>query len=72
MLPELKPRVVEVSDVAAVLPNDGAWLSSSATSLTTPRTMSVSIGEMRYLALVLKDGSIEAFDLGLADRTIAS
>ena len=29
----------------------------------------VSIGEMRYLALVLKkDGSIEAVDLGLADR----
>ena len=70
LLPELKPRVVEVSDVASVLPNDGALVEFQRYEPYNARKKDGERwGDARYLALVLKkDGSIEAVDLGLADR----
>ena len=70
LLPELKPRVVEVSDVAAVLPQNGALIEFQRYEAYDARKKDGKRREdARYLALMLnEDRSIEAIDLGLADR----
>ena len=69
LLPELKPRVVEVNDVASLLPDSGALIEFQRYDrYDGKKKPGERRGETRYLALVLtKEGSIEAIDLGLAD-----
>ena len=68
LLPELKPRIVEVQQVASALPATGALLEYQLYQpfdSKKPRTQHWS--KPRYLALVLKaNGSVAAIDLGPA------
>ena len=68
LLPQLKPRVVEVLQVAAALPAGSALIEYQLYrpySSTAPPDR--QWGEDRYLAMVLKpDGAIATVDLGLA------
>jgi len=68
LLPELKPRIVEVEQVAAVLPKDGALVEYQRyRPYDGQKKGEARFAEARYLALVLKpDASIKAVDLGLA------
>jgi CHAT domain-containing protein/Tfp pilus assembly protein PilF len=68
LLPELKPRIVEVEQVAAVLPQGGALVEYQRyRPWDGKKKRDERFGEARYLALVLKpDASIKAVDLGLA------
>ena len=69
LLPELKPRVVEVNDVAGVLPKGGVLVEFQRYEpFDGKKKDGEQWGKARYLALVLKENrSIEAVDLGLAD-----
>ena len=68
LLPELKPRIVEVQQVAAALPSTGALVEYQRYQPfdgKKPRTQ--RWGKPRYLALVLKaNGTVAAIDLGSA------
>jgi CHAT domain-containing protein/tetratricopeptide (TPR) repeat protein len=67
-LPELKPRLVEPSEVAQRLPADGVLVELQRYSPYDPsKPEGQRIGAERYLALVLqRSGTIQAVDLGLA------
>ena len=69
LLPELKPRVVEVNEVAGVLPKGGVLVEFQRYEpFDGKKKDGEQWGKARYLALVLKENrSIEAVDLGLAD-----
>jgi CHAT domain-containing protein/Tfp pilus assembly protein PilF len=68
LLPELKPRIVEVQQVAAALPAGGALLEYQRYQpFDGKKPRNQRWGKPRYLALVLKPaGSITAIDLGPA------
>ena len=68
LLPQLKPRVVEVQQMAAALPAGSALIEFQ---LYRPYDSTAAVekrrGEARYLAMVLKpSGAITPIDLGLA------
>lgn len=69
LLPELKPRVVEVTDVAEVLPKRGALVEFQRfRPFDGSKKDGENWGEARYLALVLRNNqSIEVVDLGLTE-----
>ena len=69
LLPELKPRVVKVSEVAEILPVGGVLVEFQRyVPFNRTKKPEERYKEARYLALVLqKNGSIDAVDLGLAD-----
>jgi CHAT domain-containing protein/Tfp pilus assembly protein PilF len=68
LLPELKPRIVEVAQVAAALPTGGALIEfQKYRPFDGKKSPDQRWGEPRYLALVLKpDAAITAVDLGPA------
>lgn len=68
LLPELKPRIVEVQQVAAALPSTGALVEYQRYQpFDGKKPNSQRWGKPRYLALVLKaNGSVAAVDLGPA------
>jgi len=68
LLPELKPRIVEVQQVAAALPKGSALVEFQRYDpFDGKKKPDERWGEARYLALVLKpDASIAAIDLGPA------
>lgn len=69
LLPALNPRVVQISDVRAVLPEDSALVEFQYyNTFDVRKKFDERWGKARYLALVLrKNGSIETVDLGLAE-----
>jgi CHAT domain-containing protein len=76
-LPALKPRLVEISQVARQLPADGALVEFQRFSPYNPaKPEKEAWGKPRYLALVLDRGGVaRAMDLGDAaalDQAIAS
>ena len=68
LLPELQPRLVEVQQVAAVLPDDSVLIEFQRYQpFDGSKPDGEQLGEARYMALLLKaDGEIEHVDLGLA------
>jgi len=68
LLPELKPRIVEVQQVAAALPAGGALVEYQRYQpFDGKKPISQRWGKPRYLALVLKANvSVAAIDLGPA------
>ena len=68
LLPELKPRIVEVRQVAAVLPSTGALVEYQRYQpFDGKKPKDQRWGKPRYLALVLKaNGTVAAIDLGPA------
>ena len=68
LLPELKPRIVEVQQVAAAVPSTGALVEYQRYQPFDGRKPnSQRWGKPRYLALVLKaNGTVAAIDLGPA------
>lgn len=67
LLPELKPRTVEVSQVASVLPEGSALVEFQRYGPYGGNPPAMQMWQSRYLALVLKpNGSISSIDLGQA------
>ena len=68
LLPELKPRIVDVKQVASALPSTGALVEYQRYQpFDGKKPNSQRWGKPRYLALVLKaNGSVTAIDLGPA------
>ena len=68
LLPELKPRIVEVQQVAAALPSTGALVEYQRYQpFDGKKSRTQRWGKPRYLALVLKaNGTVAAIDLGPA------
>jgi len=68
LLPELKPRIVDVQQVAAALPSTGALVEYQRYQpFDGKKPNDQRWGKPRYLALVLKaNGSVTAIDLGPA------
>ena len=68
LLPELKPRIVEVEEVASALPTDGVLIEFQRYQpFDRKKPSGEEWGTPRYLAMVLKpDASIAVVDLGEA------
>jgi CHAT domain-containing protein/Tfp pilus assembly protein PilF len=68
LIPKLKPRLVQVEQVAAALPVAGALVEYQRFHLfDVSKPLKEKWGEARFLALILKpDGSVTAVDLGQA------
>ncbi len=69
LLPQLKPRIVEVEDISQALPSDSVLIEFQRhRPFVANRSVDKRWADARYLAMVLKsNGSIEVVDLGLAD-----
>ena len=68
LLPKLKPRLVEVDQVAAVLPDDSVLIEFQRYQpFDGKKDLDQQWADTRYMALLLRpNGEIEHFDLGLA------
>ena len=69
LLPELKPRIVEVDDISRALSSDSVLIEFQRhRHFYANQSVDKRWGDAHYLALVLKsNGTIEAVDLGPAD-----
>ncbi|KZR89930.1 photosystem I assembly protein Ycf3 [Synechococcus sp. MIT S9508] len=69
LLPQLKPRIVEVEEIVRVLPSDSVLIEFQRhRPFTANRSVDKRWDDERYLAMVLKsNGMIEVVDLGPSD-----
>jgi len=77
LLPELKPRIVELEEIAKALPRDGVLIEfQRLRELDHQKPYGKQWGDARYVALVLQPkGTVQAVELGAAkpiEQAIAS